>query len=287
MLNQNIPKVGLYLDALAALTSHHSPGDRLYPVLKSVAQEDFQQVFGEFGPCEAVFSDIGNIKLPYFRMGTVDSVNLFDLDELIIFTFYRKNKGHYRRVADIGANIGLHTIMLAKLGYHVTSYEPDPIHNAKLVENLAINKIENVNVVQAAVSDSADEREFIRILGNTTGSHLAGAKSSPYGEQEKFDVTVLNFKQLIGNIDLVKLDAEGEESRILCVTDHADWLNMDAVVEVGTEENAASIFSHFQHIQINLFSQKHNWLQVRSLADMPFSYRDGSLFISNKPGMPW
>jgi FkbM family methyltransferase len=287
MPQRKIPRVGDYLDVLAALTDHHSPNDPLYPVLKAVARDDFRMVFGESGTCEAVFPGIGHITLPYRRMGAVDSVNLFDLDELILFAFYRKIGDRYRRVLDIGANIGLHSIMMAKLGWQVTCFEPDPIHCNQIVANLAANDLGNVDLVQAAVSDNTDEREFVRVLGNTTGSHLAGAKSNPYGELDRFPVKVVDFRSLITDVDFIKLDAEGEESRILNVTECTDWEGLDAIIEVGSEANAERIFAHFQRINVNLFSQKTNWTKVANLPDMPISYKEGSLFISSKSEMPW
>ena len=45
-----------------------------------------------------------------------------------IFLFYFLKRFNYRHVADIGANIGLHSILLSKFGFKVDSYEPDPYH---------------------------------------------------------------------------------------------------------------------------------------------------------------
>jgi hypothetical protein len=38
---------------------------------------------------------------------------------------------------------------------------------------------------------------------------------------------------------------------------------------------------------VNLFSQKTGWQKVRDLSGMPFSYRDGTLFVTTKNEMPW
>lgn len=285
---KKVSTINGYLDFLAALPHHHSPLDALYPELKKTAHQDLWALFGALGPQETQITGIGSVKVPYFKMGAVDSVNLFDIDELIIFTFYRCNKANYRKVMDIGANIGVHSIMLAKLGFQVTSYEPDPVHFDHLEANLKINNVNQlVTPIKAAVSDTTEKRQFTRILGNTTGSHLTGAKNNPYGDLERFDVDVLDIKSIIAGVDLIKLDAEGEEARILVSTDKADWNKTDAIVEVGNEQNAQLIFEHFQKIGVNLYSQKTNWSKVNVLSDMPFSYKDGSLFISTKSEMPW
>ena len=74
------------------------------------------------------FGPIGDIVFPYFKMGNRDSLDLFDMDELIIFSFYWVNRDKYRNILDIGANIGLHSLILSKCGYQVNCFEPDPVH---------------------------------------------------------------------------------------------------------------------------------------------------------------
>ena len=32
--------------------------------------------------------------------------------------------------------------------------------------------------------------DFFRVMGKTTGRHLAGSKSDPYGDLDRFEVTV-------------------------------------------------------------------------------------------------
>lgn len=281
------PGVGSYLDTVISIRNHHAADDPLYRCLKEVIRDDMAKIFGQEGPCEAYFSGIGNIILPYKKMGAVESVNLFDIDELIIFSFYRANKANYINVLDIGCNIGLHSIIMSKIGFNVTAFEPDPEHCSYIKKNLQINNVSNFSLIQAAVSDKKERREFVRVLGNTTGSHLSGAKNNPYGDLDRFNVDVLPFNDLLDGVDLVKLDAEGEEARILCSTNEENWISLDALIEVGNEENANQIWNHFKNKNINLFSQKINWQQVESLADIPTSYKEGTLFITSKPSMPW
>ena len=56
------------------------------------------------------FGPFGEISLPYFKMGAIDSHDLFGLDEMIIFSYYYNNKNKYKKVSDLGANIGLSLI---------------------------------------------------------------------------------------------------------------------------------------------------------------------------------
>ena len=129
--------------------------------------------------------------------------------------------------------------------------------------------------------------EFIRVLGNTTASHLAGSKPNPYGDLERFPVKVEGFEPLIAWADLIKLDVEGHEKVVLLSTGLNHWLKTDALVEIENPGNAAAIYEHFTTLGVNLFSQKTSWQQVRSLDDMPTSYHEGTLFVTCRGEMPW
>lgn len=60
-----------------------------------------------------------------------------------------------------------------------------------------------------------------------------------------------------------------------------------AFVEIGTPENAGAVFDHFAGTGVNIFSQKRGWARVESIDDVPFSYKEGGVFVSAKPVMPW
>lgn len=276
------------VEALPALREFHHRDGKPYQVLHEIAAVAVQAIFGETGPQRARLGPIGEIALPFVSMGAINSTHLFGLDEIIIFAFYLRNTRNYRRVADIGANIGLHSIVLARLGYEVECFEPDPRHLELLEANLRINGVTGrVQVQKKAVSTEVGSVEFIRVHGNTTGSHLAGAKKDPYGELERLTVPTAAFLDIVRNVDLVKLDVEGHELAILTKTKAADWARTDAMIEVGTPENAAGIFSHMNSIGVNMFSQKNSWRRVTSLEDVPTSHREGSLFLTTRTEMNW
>lgn len=273
--------------ALPSLSGHHAHGSRTYDLLKQVARREVESLFYEVEPKVREFKPFGELVLPYHKMGAIDSLNLFDLDELIIFSFYWANRKRYHRVLDIGANIGLHSIILSKCGYEVRAYEPDPQHFAILQRNLALNDGSGVLAFQAAVSRQAGEMEFVRVLGNLTASHIAGAKPNPYGDLERFPVRVEAIQPLIEWADLIKLDVEGHEREVILATSREQWLKTDALVEIESASNAAAVYQHLTNLGVNLFSQKTNWQPVRSVDDMPTSYREGTLFVTGKKGMPW
>ena len=79
----------------------------------------------------------------------------------------------------------------------------------------------------------------------------------------------------------------GHEAAVLCATSRGDWETLDAIVEVGNQQNAVKIYDHFRKIDVGLFAQKTGWQKVEKSEDMPTSHRDGSLFISVSDSMPW
>lgn len=273
--------------ALPSLKHLHAPGSKVYTLLKQVARREIEYLFSEREPKFREFQPFGELIFPYHKMGAVDSLNLFDLNELIIFSFYLVNRKRYRHVLDLGANIGLHSIILSKCGFEVRAYEPDPQHFQILSRNLEMNNCSNVQAFNAAVSSNTGEKEFVRVLGNTTASHIAGSKANPYGELEHFIIRVEAIGPLITWADLVKLDVEGHEKEILLATNSEHWQNTDALIEVENKNNAKFLYEHFTSLGVRLFSQKINWQMVKNIDDMPTNYREGTLFVTCKNEMPW
>jgi FkbM family methyltransferase len=276
-----------FFEVLPTLTDRHAPSDPLHQLLKQAAHQAFAARFGSEDEKPVPLGPFGDLVFPYFRMGAVDSVNLFDLDELILFSYYWTNRARYQRAVDIGGNLGLHSILMSRCGFEVRTFEPDPVHADELERRLALNGVDRVSLTRAAVSSEDGELEFVRVKGNTTGSHLSGAKPNPYGELERFPVPVKAVGPLVDWADLIKLDAEGHEAEILCATAPDQWKTTDAVVEVGSADNADCVFEHFKGTGIRLFAQRQNWRQVTTRAEMPESYKHGSLFISARSEMTW
>jgi len=252
-----------------------------------VAREITAEAFSSLEAEPQEFGPFGELRFPFFSMGAISSLHLFGLDELILFAFYNAGRNRYRRVADIGANIGLHSIILSRCGYEVRAYEPDPIHREVLERNLKLNGCDQVEIVLAAISSAAGELEFVRVLGNTTGSHIAGAKKDPYGELERFPVSVEPIGPIMEWADLVKIDAEGHEAEIIGATSKSNWSGTDALVEVGSRENADAIHAHLSSIGVRMFAQSLNWGEVSGPEQIPTHHSHGLLFVSSKSRMDW
>lgn len=278
---------GLF-EALGEVRAQLGASSTLTSPLKKLVAEHFRAspfAREKGGPVKV--GPFGAIDLPYRRMGNIDSVDLFGLDELLLFAFYWANRRLYRRTLDVGANLGLHSIMMARAGFEVTSFEPDPVHYGLLKANLDRNGIRTVTPHRAAISDTDGEMEFVRVVDNTTGSHLAGAKANPYGPLDKFAVPVRPFSSFAANADLAKVDAEGHEVIILRSVPSEMWSKLDVMVEIGTRENAAALYDHLASLKIGMFPQKIGWARATHAEDLPTSHHEGSLFVSRRDRLPW
>jgi FkbM family methyltransferase len=281
-------KLGNILDALPFITACHARDNPVYKVFEGAIESRVRKDCLDIKNISNIdLGELGEIIFPYHKMGAIDTLDLFGLDELIIFSYYWANRERYSKAIDIGANLGLHTILMAKCGWSVNAYEPDPNHSHLLEENLKLNNSCNVNFFESAVSDVDGTLEFVRVLGNTTGSHLSGAKASPYGELERFPVRVAGIEAVMSGADFIKMDVEGQEAVILLSTNAEQWDKTDMILEIGSIENANKIYQHISSLGVRLFAQKIGWNQVQSIEDMPANYKEGSLFITSRKEMLW
>ena len=140
-------------------------------------------------------------------------------------------------VLDVGANIGLSALYFLSRNpdAHVYAYEPAPPTFTKLVDNLAPFE-QRVSLKSAAVSDFRGSA----ILG-LEESGVYSAIDRPASEQ--VEVECLHIMDVLedilsqhGHIDILKLDCEGHEGRILQAIDDSIWsrigcINVDAVFD--------------------------------------------------------
>lgn len=118
-------------------------------------------------------------------------------------------------VADVGANIGLYTLIAAKrVGENgkVFSFEPERENFSILSENISLNGLHNVTAFARAVSDrNGDARFFISEDNKGNHSLIAGA-----GLEDRQTVRTVKFddalrEQHVEKIDVLKIDIQGAE----------------------------------------------------------------------------
>src|SRR5579863_10315948 len=119
-------------------------------------------------------------------------------------------------VVDIGANIGIYTLETARLMAptgRVYSFEPAPRVFGILKDNIQVNGFRELGIIharQVAVSDRAGTAQFYIHSRNSGHSSLFPDE----GADEKLMVQTITLDQAlesIGQVDVVKIDAEGSE----------------------------------------------------------------------------
>jgi FkbM family methyltransferase len=117
---------------------------------------------------------------------------------------------------DVGAGIGFFSLLAARSvgpAGRVVSFEPGPEHAASVRANVELNDLANVTVVESALSDRigpaylADPREATAALASGPGG---GAVTVGATTLDAFLAARPEFGP-----DVVKIDAEGHETRIL------------------------------------------------------------------------
>ncbi|HEY1258345.1 MAG TPA: FkbM family methyltransferase [Stellaceae bacterium] len=125
---------------------------------------------------------------------------------------------------DIGANLGEWTVPLARAvgpTGHVLAVEPAPRSAAALDKTLAANALRHAQVVRCAVGERDGSAEFAVPLVTSaradTGTARIGAASAGHEavevELRRLDTLVADWR--LDRIDLVKIDVEGHERRVL------------------------------------------------------------------------
>jgi FkbM family methyltransferase len=278
----------LFLD-LASSFKSHGRGGNYFNSLEAKLLNTIDKVHNSVSSAEISFAELGLIKFPFFEMGQINSAKLFGLDELILFSFYYANRDRYKKTLDLGANIGLHTLVMKKLGFQVTSYEPDSVHLVQFKKVMKFNDLDTEGLTPKAISDKRGTMEYIRILGNTTGSHLLGSKEEVYGATETVSVEVDDILEVLdkGKFDFVKMDVEGHETVLLNRITAQSIATTDIMLEIGSEKNAKEIFTILSDKKIPAYAQKINWGRVEKLEDLPNHHTHGSLFLSMQGPPNW
>jgi FkbM family methyltransferase len=125
---------------------------------------------------------------------------------------------------DIGANVGMHSVIMAnrvgKTG-RVVVFEPDPHPMGRLRQNMALNGIDWVTTVEAAISARSEVRKFFLhddSIGNFANASLVAAnvgKDTPAVEMQVFGLDEWLEENPLPRVDLIKLLAQGEEFNAL------------------------------------------------------------------------
>ncbi|KAF0332867.1 FkbM family methyltransferase [Gigaspora margarita] len=135
-----------------------------------------------------------------------------------------KSKNAHPRIYDAGAYIGLTPLYFKRLypQANITCFEADPTVFPILKMNIEYNKLNDITLVNAAVSD--EEKEQIPFYGQIYQDNQDARGNSIikiWGQREDSDEVAVRSVKLStyfpkeGNVDFLKLNIEGAEYRVL------------------------------------------------------------------------
>lgn len=115
---------------------------------------------------------------------------------------------------DVGANVGIHTLVAAKRAKEVIAIEPMPENADRLDENCRLNNLNNVTILRCLASDREGHRMIYKGIAGQPGS------SSLYPDEDMKEGLICKSVTLDSlfkdkKVDFIKIDAEGEDGRIL------------------------------------------------------------------------
>jgi FkbM family methyltransferase len=118
---------------------------------------------------------------------------------------------------DIGANIGFFSLLVAKhagKNGKVVAFEPTRYGFDKTSKNLALNSFHNITLEKIALSDKNDEAEMFFNASWPIDNQFEPKEKIP--EKLRFETLDWYVKRMnIPNIDLIKIDVDGFEFKIL------------------------------------------------------------------------
>jgi FkbM family methyltransferase len=116
------------------------------------------------------------------------------------------------QILDVGANIGLYTVLLSRLTGavgRVFAFEPEPHLFGILCENCGTNGANNVTPFQCAAGEANRRAAFQRATFNSGDNRLGASKSG--AESIEVEVARLDDVLPVRTVDFIKLDVQGHE----------------------------------------------------------------------------
>ncbi|HZW57363.1 MAG TPA: FkbM family methyltransferase [Nitrososphaerales archaeon] len=207
--------------------------------------------------------------------GVSASISLFGAAEPCVTEVFRRITKKGMTVLDIGANIGWYTMLGSSLvgtNGKVIAVEPEPTNFEMLSKSVELNRIENVNLLNACVAQSAGKVKLFLSPSNR-GGHSIMYKTGRYVESEA--ITVDQIVAKFGSIDIVKIDAESAEPMILAGASRLldEDLPLHIIMEYSPQAwkasggTASKLFERFQIFKIN--TSPYLLSRLSSFEDLP------------------
>ena len=158
-----------------------------------------------------------NIDANVFFYGAFEKPLLFFLRDTLNALITETPKAIFM---DIGANVGHHSIFLSKFASQVLAFEPYPKVNMQFKQQIADNKISNIQIFENGLSDRRETLNYYAPTGNNEGigsfdESSIGKGNTSYGKLELQEGDQVIESDSWKNIKLIKIDVEGFEKKVI------------------------------------------------------------------------
>jgi FkbM family methyltransferase len=155
---------------------------------------------------------------------------------------------------DVGAHVGTWALRATRGFEKVVAFEPNPTANSILRKNVQLNKLTNIMVIQAVISNTAGEVS----VGGGSGKRKQAGFRIPVRTIDSF-----NFEP-----SLMKIDTEGNELQVLQGAQETLRRKPQLVIETHSPEAVGRIqallesygYSIRELRQKNRFNEMQSWL---------------------------
>lgn len=174
-----------------------------------------------------------------------------------------------RGMIDVGANLGLYTLLASRLmsrDSQVIAFEASPIEHAKLAWTVSRNKLANVEVIHAAVSDALGTATIYQSLAGAGALNRLDRPAKTSGEWEPTTVSMTTLDSWAAThdkipIDLLKIDVEGHELPVL-VGAQSLLQNWRPLILIEVNAARASARSAPREIWDHLVGLNYRWFAI-------------------------
>ncbi|WP_221740396.1 FkbM family methyltransferase [Stenotrophomonas sp. 278] len=122
-------------------------------------------------------------------------------------------------ILDVGANIGLTTLLHSRIAEHVHAFEPSPTTFQLLRENLERADRQNVTLHNVGLGEQAGTFELTFAPQNRSGAFVSDQTQASVGHTiERIQIETLDEvvrRSHMPKIDMIKIDVEGFELQVL------------------------------------------------------------------------
>lgn len=210
-----------------------------------------------------------NLQIRLYKDSLLSKI-IYDGFEKEEFDFVKKTLSFGDIFIDLGANIGLFSLLASKCvgrDGKVIAFEPAPVIYKRFMENVHLNKLENIDARNIGLSNEKGELKFyVSENGYDAWNSFAPSIDNKLQNQISVQVSTLDHElELLemSKIKLVKIDVEGWEKFVLSGGTHFFKQYKPIVMVEFTDENTINAGYYASDIYDIMVSFGYEWYALK------------------------